>query len=353
VSVISRRLRVLVVDDSPAQRQVLIRLLEQDPHLEIVGWSANGAEALRAVALLSPDVITLDDRMPIMDGLDAARTIMRDMPTPIVMVSTATGADARELEDAALAAGVLAVQDKQALSKGPGCGAELVRLIRSMASVRLVRRRREPVAELINDADTLPGFALPTTPEIVAIGASTGGPQALRAIISRLPACFPLPVLVVQHTTAGYSNTLVDWLRVGTRLHVRVAEDGEPLEPGRVYIAPTERHLVVQGRHVSLLDDAPVSLHRPSATVLFRSVAHAFGARSIGVLLTGMGDDGAIGLSEMKAAGAVTIAQDEASSVVFGMPAEAIRLGAANSVLPLQRIPAALLDQVAGRSSPP
>jgi two-component system chemotaxis response regulator CheB len=187
----------------------------------------------------------------------------------------------------------------------------------------------------------------PTAPEIVAIGASTGGPQVLREIISQLPAMFPLPVLVVQHTTAGYSNSLVEWLQIDSRLKVRSAEDDAPLGRGGVYIAPTGRHLVAQGRHLSLLDTSPVSLHRPSATVLFRSVAAAYGARSIGILLTGMGDDGAAGLLDLKQAGGLTIAQDEPSCVVFGMPAEAIRLGAADHVLPPSGIVALLIEHVA------
>ena len=344
MSDIVRRLRVLVVDDSPLQREILVNLLERDPQLEVVGWATNGAEALRAVERLRPDVITLDDRMPIMGGLAAARSIMRDQPTPIVMVSAATGPDARGLADAALAAGILAFRDKRALMS-VASGSDLVRLIKSMAQVRLVRRRREPQVVPTHNADTSLLPALHTTPEIVALAASTGGPQALRDIITRLPANFPWPVLVVQHTTAGYSNTLVEWLRVGAHLPMRVAEDGELLVRG-VYIAPTERHMVVRGRHIRLLDEPAVSLHRPSATVLFRSVAQAYGGRSVGVLLTGMGDDGAAGLAEMKHVGALTIAQDEPSCVVFGMPAEAIRLGAADYVLPPYRIPALLVDQI-------
>jgi two-component system chemotaxis response regulator CheB len=184
-----------------------------------------------------------------------------------------------------------------------------------------------------------------STPELVAIGASTGGPAAVRDILRRLPASFPLPIVVVQHTTVGYSNNLVSWLSGASKLAVGVAQHGDALE-NRVYIAPTGRHLVVQGRRLALLDTPPVSLHCPSATVLFRSVAESCGARSIGVLLTGMGEDGAAGLLDMKRAGALTIAQDETSSVVFGMPGEAIRLGAAYHILPPDQIAAVLLEQV-------
>jgi two-component system chemotaxis response regulator CheB len=340
-----RRLRVLVVDDSPVQREILIGLLEKDPQIAVAGWSANGADALRAVERLQPDVITLDESMPLMGGLETARLIMRDWPTPIVMIS----ADAHRLTDEALAAGIVAVQDKRTLSLAKPT--ELVRLVKSMAMVRLVRRRREPSPADGLGIDASPAVKLPTTPEIVAIGASTGGPQALREVLSRLPANFPLPILVVQHTTAGYSSNLVDWLQVGTRLPVRVAEDGEPLDRGGVCIAPTQRHLVVQGRHMTLLDGPPVSLHRPSATVLFRSVAAAYGGRAVGVLLTGMGDDGAAGLIDMKRAGALTMAQDEATCVVFGMPAEAIRLGAVDHILPPNQMTALLLEHTAAKEA--
>jgi two-component system chemotaxis response regulator CheB len=184
-------------------------------------------------------------------------------------------------------------------------------------------------------------------PEVIAIGASTGGPQALRQILADLPASFPLPVLVVQHTTIGYSNTLAEWLTGGAKLPVRVAEDGQRLDKGGVFVAPTGRHVaVIEGKRLALRDAPPVSLHRPSATVLFRSVAAIYGARSVGVLLTGMGDDGAAGLMEMKQAGALTIAQDESSSVVFGMPAEAIRMGAVDHILPPDQIAAVLLERL-------
>lgn len=340
------RLRVLVVDDSPVQRQILSGLLSADPAIEVVGWASTGVEAVRAVARLRPDVVTLDDRMPVMSGLDAAREIMRETPTPIVMVSAASGDDARRLADDALAAGVLAVQGKRALSSAePRAVTELVRLIKSMAEVRVVRRRRDPAP-----APVLPGSpALSTssgTPEIIAIGASTGGPQTVREILTYLPADFPLPIVLVQHTTAGTSSTLVDWLGGAATVPVHVASDGRCLKKPGMYVAPTGRHMVVRGRRLGLEEGPPVSLHCPSATTLFKSVAAAYGPRAVGILLTGMGDDGALGLAELKSAGALTIAQDESSSIVFGMPAEAIRLGAATHVLPPRKIASVLLEQV-------
>jgi two-component system, chemotaxis family, protein-glutamate methylesterase/glutaminase len=339
--------RVLVVDDSPASRRLLTHILASDSDVTIAGEAANGAEAVRLTADLAPDVITMDVQMPIMDGFAATRRIMSETPTPIVMISGATGEDARQLADNALAAGVVAVRGKQALADAePTAVADLVRLLKSMASVRVVRRRREPVVR-DGQASVAPlGEMSPTAPELVAIGASTGGPQTLRDIICHLPETFPLPVLVVQHTTAGYADTLVNWLGGAARLPVRVANDGDALDRPGVYIAPTRRHMLVQGRQVVLSDAPPVSLHRPSATVLFRSVAASYGSRAIGVLLTGMGDDGAAGLMEMKQAGGLTVAQDEASSIVFGMPAEAIRIGAADHVLPPEGIARFLLQQL-------
>jgi two-component system chemotaxis response regulator CheB len=284
--------------------------------------------------------------MPLMSGLEAAREIMRETPTPIVMISAASGDDARRLADEALAVGVLAVQGKRALSSGePRAVAELVRLIKSMAEVRVVRRRRDPSpAPSVAQVHTL---ATPRSAqaEIVAIGASTGGPQTIREILGYLPASFPLPILLVQHTTAGTSNTLVEWLSTASSLPVQVATEGQPLDAPGVYAAPTGRHLVVKGSRLSLEEGPPVSLHCPSATTLFRSVAAAYGPRSIGVLLTGMGDDGALGLADLKRAGGLTIAQDESTSIVFGMPAEAIRLGAASHILPPRKIASVLIEQ--------
>ena len=334
------RLRVLVVDDSNTQRQMLAKLLTDDPDIEGAGLASNGSEAVQAVARLRPDVVTLDDRMPVMGGLEAARQIMSETPTPIVMISAARGEEARRLAADALSAGVLAVQGKRALSNGRADAiTDLVRLIKGMATVRVSRNQR-------GDSNRVDASKTAVLPEVVAIGASTGGPQAIRAILARLPESFRLPILVVQHTVVGYSQTLADWLVGGTQLPVRVAQDGQALDHHGVFVAPTGRHLAVRGRQLALLDTAPVSLHRPSATVLFKSVAASYGARAVGVLLTGMGDDGAAGLLELKRVGAVTIAQDEASSVVFGMPAEAMRVGAVEHALPPSQI-ATLLKMLA------
>jgi two-component system chemotaxis response regulator CheB len=358
----SRRLRVLVVDDSPMQGKLLAALLAQDPEIDVVGLAVNGVEALAAISRLKPDVVTLDEQMPVMDGLETARQVMRDWPTPIVMVTSAGGPRGQALAQVAFEAGVLAVQDKRALGAAePRALAELHRLVKSMAAIRLVRHRlpARPEPDLRGPDDgpgrgqsrQRPSATRRATPEVVAVGASTGGPQAIRDIVSRLPASFPLPILVVQHTTPGYASNLVDWLAAASVLPVRLAEAGQQLDQPGVYVAPTDQHLVIDGRRLGLDDGAPCSLHRPSATVLFRSVARSYGAAAVGVLLTGMGDDGAVGLRELRLAGATTIAQDQASAVVFGMPAEAIRLGAADHVLPPDRIAWLLTELLAGEAA--
>jgi two-component system chemotaxis response regulator CheB len=349
-------IRVLVVDDSPSQRALLVALLEADPAIDVVGSAANGAEGVRLAARLRPDLITMDLRMPVMDGLEATRRIMQETPTPVVMVTASASRENQKLVFESLQAGVLAILAKPAL--GPGGrtdGAELLRTVKSMARVRVIRRwaperfRSTPAAPVTGGAPPAlapaPAALRPAAirPEVVAIGASTGGPQALQQILTGLPATFPLPVLIVQHIVEGFISGLVDWLGSQCRLPVQLAGAGTPIQRSRVYIAPSGRHLVVQGRSLSLSDERLVSGHRPSATVLFQSVARAYRAAAIGVLLSGMGDDGAAGLRDLKRAGAVTLAQNESSSVVFGMPAVAIGMGVVDHVLPPAQIGPALV----------
>jgi two-component system chemotaxis response regulator CheB len=268
---------------------------------------------------------------------------MRETPTPIVLVTASADRD-RRVVDAALDAGVLAVAELPPGDfSGSASARRLVRTVKSMAEVKVIRRSApRKGSEMLESRP-------PQAPEVVGIGASTGGPQALQAILSALPATFPLPVLVVQHTAAGFDSTLVDWLGPQCALPVRLAAAGQRLDRAEVSIAPTGWHLVVHNRSVVLTSAPPLAGHRPSATVLFQSLAREYGPAAIGVLLTGMADDGAAGLYALKRAGAITIAQDEASSVVFGMPAAAIGLGVVDHVLSPPQV-AALLVQLAQRS---
>ena len=343
-------IRVLVVEDSPTVREFLIQILCSDSAIEVVGTAETGEEALEAVERLRPDIITMDIHMPRMNGFDATRRIMEAHPTPIVIVSGAADATDTAKAFRAIESGALGV-----LSKPAGVGhpdhqqstAELVRTVKLMSEVKVVRRwpRYRP-AEAVPETSLCKAIRLQTThslPRIVAIGASTGGPPVLQTILASLPRSFPIPVLIVQHIAAGFTQGLVEWLAQSSSLSVHIPTDGQSVLPGHVYVAPDGLHMAVEtdGR-VRLRSDEPENGLRPSVACLFRSVAKAYGPSAVGVLLTGMGKDGAWELKLMKEQGAMTIAQDRETSVVHGMPGEAIRLGGATYVLPPEKIRLAL-----------
>ncbi|CAG0984505.1 Protein-glutamate methylesterase/protein-glutamine glutaminase [Anaerolineae bacterium] len=337
-------IRVLIVDDSAVLRQSTKFILESDPELCVVGQASNGAEAITQAAMLKPDVITMDIRMPKVDGLEAIREIMAEHPTPIVVV---TGVDLdRESDVSAQATKLGAVSflkrpDGIASSDYKTFAARLIRQVKSMSSVKVIHRARSLGS---SSTGKLSGAGaqsdkMPTKTEIVAIGSSTGGPAALYKILSRMPKDFALPIVIVQHISFGFVAGLASWLNDASPLQVRVAKLGDRLEPGKAYIAPDDQHLVVDRfNKIGLSDSAPVGGHRPAVTALFQSVAQSFGSAALAVILTGMGADGALGMKTLCDAGAVTIAQDQASCVVFGMPKEAIALGAIRHVVPLDNI---------------
>jgi two-component system chemotaxis response regulator CheB len=350
---VAGRRRVLVADDSPSARRLLVEILDRDPQLQVAGEAADGGEAVRLTERVQPEVIVMDVLMPVLDGLAATRRIMELRPTPIVLVSA--GVDSRQADRSfeAIRAGALTLLAKP---RGPGYpgfpeeAAELRTTVRLMADVKVVRQRRRdpawpgrapvgPGGQTGGRASERPGGRV----RIAAIGASTGGPAALATILAALPGIAPVPILVVQHITVGFHQALADWLDALTPMTVRLAAHGLPLRPGEVLIAPPGRHLgVSSSRRVTLSAAAPVGAHRPSATHLFRSVAEAYGAAAVGVILTGMGDDGAAGLCALRGAGGLVLAQDEASSVVFGMPREACATGAVDRVVPLAEMADAL-----------
>ncbi len=340
-------IKVLIVEDSPVVRELLVHILSSDPGIRVVGTANDGEAAIEAVRRMQPDVVTMDIHMPIMDGLEATRCIMETHPTPIVIVSGITSQNEVATTFDTIEAGALAFLHRPVGIGHPDYAAtakELVQTVKLMSEVKVVRRwprmRREeaatrPVETGLKHASTKVG--------VIAIGASTGGPAVLHTIISGLPKDFPAPVLIVQHMASGFIRGFADWLAQSSRLPVQLATHGETILPGHIYLAPDECQMKVErGGRIGLTQDAPENGLRPSVSYLFRSVADIYGSHVVAGLLTGMGRDGADELKLLKDKGAVTFAQDKDSSVVHGMPGEAIKLDAATLVLSPEKIAAVL-----------
>lgn len=330
-------IRVMVVEDSPTARALMVEILQSDPDIDVVGEATHGAEAVEMSGKLRPDLITMDIHMPVMDGFTATKHIMARSPTPIIIVSSSMSGPDVEHSLNAIQAGALMLlpkPDNPASARFDYRRNELVTMAKAMASVKVVRRwTSAPAAPPVRHTSHSGPI------RIVAIAASTGGPAALHRIFTSLPRDFRLPIVVVQHITAGFIGGLADWLRGSCPLNVTVAEHGEELRGGQVYLAPDTRHLgVTSSGRVAISDDAPRNGFRPSADYLFQSVAAAYGSSVAGVVLTGMGADGVEGLRDVKAAGGHVLAQDEASSIVYGMPKEAVAAGVVDAVLALDDI---------------
>jgi len=330
--------RVLLADDSPLFRDMLTRVIGADPAFEVVAAARDGAEAARLVRALRPDVVTMDLQMPEADGFSGIARIMAETPTPILVL---TSLPAKAVTFQALSLGALDILEKPEPDVDlDAYGQTLRSRLRLLAGVRVIRHPR--------GLRRTPGGVRPrgerTT--LIAIGASLGGPRALATLLRALPRDFAAPIAVVQHIADGFTAGLAGWLDQECALEVRVAQDGDPLDPGRVLLAPTGHHLLVGPARVRLSDEPAVEGFRPSVTPLFLSAAQAHGTRACGVLLTGMGHDGAEGLVALRRAGGHAIVQDEATSAIFGMPRAAIEAGAADRVLALDEIPKALLELV-------
>lgn len=335
-------IRVLLVDDSRIALHILQRLLAQASGIMVVGTASNGREALDLIPALDPDVICTDLHMPVMDGLEFTRAVMDRHPRPILVVSVSVDPDSANLFRLLEAGAVDVLQKPRDIQDADNAemARELASKVRIVAGVHVFRRALGARVQSPPALAPMPrGKAL-----VVAIGASTGGPQALRKILGQLPADYPLPLLCVQHIGGGFLNGMVAWLAEVCPLPVRVASAGEAPPPGVVSFAPEDAHLDLdQSGQVVFARTAPCDGHRPSATVTLSAVARQYGAGAVGVLLTGMGRDGAAGMAAIAAADGMTLAQDEASSVVWGMPGSAIALGAARRVLPLEQIAPALI----------
>jgi two-component system chemotaxis response regulator CheB len=333
---LDRPIRVLVADDSELFRELLARVIGSDPGFEVVAVAADGNEAAAQARSLKPDVITMDLNMPDADGFSGIARIMADTPTPILVL---TASREETVGFRALSLGALDLLEKpQATSDLDDYGRLLRSRLRLLAGVKVIRHVRG-LRERVAAAPRRSGRA-----DLVAIGASLGGPRALAAVLRALPPGFRAPIAVVQHIADGFTEGLASWLAGETRLDVHEARDGEALVAGAVYLAPTGRHLVVTDGAARLSDAPAVDTFKPSVTPLLLSAARAYGPRVCGVILTGMGRDGAEGLKAIKDAGGPTLVQDEATSAVFGMPRAAIELGAADRVLPLDDIPRALVE---------
>lgn len=340
-----RPIRVLLVDDSAVVRQVLQALLDSEPDIEVIGTASDPVFARQKMARDWPDVIVLDIEMPRMDGLTFLRQLMAERPTPVVICSSLTG-QGTQTGLQALAAGAVEVITKPTIGLKEflhDAADELRHAVRAAARARVRAQPATASAAIASLAAQAPSAMAQTTERIVAIGASTGGTQAIEHVLTALPQVSP-GIAIVQHMPERFTASLAARLDGLCRIEVREARHGDRLRPGLALIAPGGRHMQLRRSGaqyvVDVVDGPPVNRHRPSVDVLLRSVARHAGRNALGIILTGMGDDGARGLLEMREAGAATVAQDEASCVVYGMPKEAVRLGAAQHSLPLPAIAA-------------
>jgi two-component system chemotaxis response regulator CheB len=334
--------RTLVVDDSVTARALIVAVLKTDPGIEIVGQARNAEEALELARRLRPDVITMDFQMPGIDGFEATRRIMTESPCPIVIVSGSLNVRDVVVSMEAMRAGALAILAKPPTPIAPTFAREsrtFANTVKAMSQVKTVRRFSGGAPRVATAPAPAPVKRSAGESRIVGIAASTGGPAALHRVLTELPAEFPAPILIVQHIAIGFAEGLAAWLDRAGKLRVKLAAHDERLLPGVVYLAPDDRQLGVTGAGCAQVVDAPpVETFRPSATYLFDALAAGYGASAIGVILTGMGNDGTAGLGRLRGAGGTVVAQDEASSVVFGMPRAAIQAGCVDSVLPLEMI---------------
>ena len=332
------KITVLVVDDSIVMRRIISDILSRDEEIEVVGTARNGAEAIEKIRQLDPDVVTMDIEMPVMDGLAALQYIMAELPRPVVMLSsmdkrqadiTLKSLDMGAVDFISKTAGSLSL-DLERNSE------DIIAKVKAAATATLPSRQVS--SSLVQPAQmlTLSGDW------VVVIGASTGGPKALPEVLSRLPANLPATVLIAQHMPEGFTRSFAERLNWTSTLEVKEAEEGEEVQRGKIYLAQGNKHLLLDGRRLHLDDGPKVNYVRPAIDVLMKSVAPVYGPRTIGVILTGMGSDGAEGMRCIKQNGGKTIAQNEGTCVVYGMPKAAVDIGAADRVVPLENIAQAI-----------
>ncbi|MCP4350000.1 MAG: chemotaxis-specific protein-glutamate methyltransferase CheB [Desulfobacterales bacterium] len=344
-----KKIRVLIVDDSATAREYLRYIISRDEELEVAGAARNGFEAVELVQIKRPDVITMDIQMPRMDGYEATRKIMELYPVPIVIISSQVIPEQVQNTFRAIKAGAVAALEKP---KGPShsesgrMAEKIVQTIKLMSEVKVIKRF--PTNRETETRTRLPAHQ--GSIRMVAIGASTGGPPVIQAILSNLVKSIPVPILIVQHIAPGFLHGMVEWMSKETGFPIKVGVHGDRTVAGHVYFAPDGFHMgVTREGGIFLAQSSPENGLRPSVSYLFRSTSKSYGRRSAGILLTGMGRDGARELKEMKDQGSLTIAQDKESSIVHGMPGEAIKMDAADHILPPEKIAEFLNQTVIGK----
>jgi two-component system chemotaxis response regulator CheB len=345
-------IKVLLVDDSPVAITILKRMLSKSPEIEVIGTAGNGREALTLISQVRPDVICTDLHMPVMDGLAFTKEVMANQPLPILLTSVSASEGSLSAFEVIEAGAVDVFQKPRASFEldYEKLSPELIMKIKILSGVHVFRRPRPDSASATGrlPLEAKTAISLPrSTLRMVVIGASTGGPQALHTILTGLPSDFPLPIICIQHINEGFLRGLVEWLSHQCRMKVELAETGAGPQPGTVYFPQEGSHLRIDGAGRFVVSTEPFfDGHRPSVSVTMSSAAKYYMNSVLGVLLTGMGRDGAEGLRDIKNAGGITIAQDEATSIVFGMPQQAIALGAAEYIVPLDEIGPMILNFV-------
>jgi two-component system chemotaxis response regulator CheB len=341
-----RPIRVLIVEDSPLIRNILVHMLGSAKDIQVVGQAENGEEGVRMTARLTPDVVTMDIRMPRMDGLEATRQIMQKTPTPIIVVANGIHDSDFNISFNAIEAGALTVVEKPrglTSKEYETIQNRLVAAVRMVANLKVVARW--PSMGIPSTVRALPHSLQNRLVQVIAVATSTGGPGILKQIFCQLPQDFAFPIVVVQHITPGFTEHMVTWLNDEVKLKVETAKTGDRVEAGKVLIAPSDHHmLVVPGGLIRLDSGPPVNGQRPSANRLFTSVAQTYSSSAVGIILTGMGDDGADGIETLGKTGAHIIAQNEQTSIVFGMPSQAIQRGVVDEVLSPDEIAQTLIE---------
>lgn len=336
-------IKVLVVDDSLTVQELMKHILTSDKDIEVIGSVNNGIEALKFLETMKPDVITMDINMPYMNGFEATQRIMETNPVPIIMITSLFDSTDIERTFQAIQAGAVSVIEKPVSVRNQGykqmCN-NIIDKVKLMSEIKVVKRKFHTGKELKKSSEIKKIVNSEyCDKKVIAIGVSTGGPPILKKIISSLTTSISVPILIVQHITPGFINGLVDWLRLDTKIPIHIAFNGQSILPGNIYFAPDDEHMEIQHNgKISLNKQEKINGLRPTVSHLFNSVSNAYGKNSIGILLSGMGRDGVEELKLLKEKGAITIAQDKESSVVYGMPGEAVKINAAKYILSPEKI---------------